>query len=81
VLIVKLQSPIEKKLIRPAHFINRVTKIFANPVVFFPYAVHRRNSITKYPCRKFAKVDLGCLNPSAKAEGFFITAETQSFAQ
>lgn len=39
--------PINDKLHGPKHLPGRITKIFANPGVIFPYAVRRRDSVTK----------------------------------
>jgi len=45
-LIAKIvKESINRTFISPVRFKIRVTKIFANPAAFFPYAVHRRNSI------------------------------------
>jgi hypothetical protein len=48
VLIAKTVEGPNIAFINPVGFTHRAIKIFANPVIIFPYTVRRRDSVIKY---------------------------------
>jgi hypothetical protein len=47
-IIETIKRSIHTAFINPVRFTNRAIKIFANPVIIFPYTVRRRDSVIKY---------------------------------